>query len=386
MMSSCSHSQRKSGSPNSVRENTNSIEKPSPVKMQDFHPGYSETDDQRVQVHNTNKISREVLGFYTEQEGSFPGSQPTFNSQFNNISIIAPFWYKLDDKRPGSLIDSVPAAHKKKVILSAHEKQVKVYLVVHNLFYETTEKGKQVASNVLNNDKSRSVFIRNLRNEINQFSYDGINIDMENLYLTDRDSFSLMIKKLSDTLHRDGKVVTVSVPANTGDSRANPWSPWFDYPKLGIFADRVMIMTYDEHNANTTPGSTASTNWTEATIRYALNKGVPKSKILLGIAGYGWDWDKTAKKALYSSYALLMEHKTKYKAEILWDPRTQTPHYNYVDEKNHIHEAWFENSDSLRSKLNLVEKYNLQGIGIWRLGLEDPMYWKAIPETIKVKK
>ncbi|MEH7378109.1 glycosyl hydrolase family 18 protein [Neobacillus drentensis] len=386
IMSSCSHSQRKNGSLNSVRENIYSLEKPSPVKMQDFHPGYSETDDQRVQVHNTNKISREVLGFYTEQEGSFPGSQPTFNSQFNNISIIAPFWYKLDDKRPGSLIDSVPAAHKKKVILSAHEKQVKVYLVVHNLFYETTEKGKQVASNVLNNDKSRSVFIQNLRNEINQFSYDGINIDMENLYLTDRDSFSLMIKKLSDTLHRDGKVVTVSVPANTGDSRANPWSPWFDYAKLGLFADRVMIMTYDEHNANTTPGSTASANWTEATIRYALNKGVPKSKILLGIAGYGWDWDKTAKKALYSSYALLMEHKTKYKAEILWDPRTQTPHYNYVDEKNDIHEAWFENSDSLRSKLNLVEKYNLQGIGIWRLGLEDPMYWKAIPETIKVKK
>ncbi|WP_256942322.1 glycosyl hydrolase family 18 protein [Bacillus sp. OV166] len=386
MMSSCSHSQRKSGSPNSVRENTNSIEKPSPEKMQDFHLGYSETDDRRVQVHNINKIPREVLGFYTEQEGSFPGSQPTFNSQFNNISIIAPFWYKLDDKRPGSLIDSVTAAHKKKVILSAHEKQVKVYLVVHNLFYETTEKGKQVASNVLDNDKNRSVFIQNLRNEIKQFSYDGINIDMENLYLTDRDSFSLMIKKLSDTLHRDGKVVTVSVPANTGDSRANPWSPWFDYPKLGLFADRVMIMTYDEHNANTTPGSTASADWTEATIRYALKKGVPKSKILLGIAGYGWDWDKTAKKALYSSYALLMEHKTKYKAEILWDPRTQTPHYNYVDEKNHIHEAWFENSDSLRSKLNLVEKYNLQGIGIWRLGLEDPMYWKAIPETIKVKK
>ncbi|WP_308160415.1 glycosyl hydrolase family 18 protein [Bacillus sp. ISL-77] len=386
MMSSCSHSQIKNGSPNGVLENTYSIEKPSPEKMQNFHPGYSETDEQRVQVHNINKIPREVLGFYTEQEGGFPGSQPTFNSQFTNISIIAPFWYKLDDKRPGSLIDSVTAAHKKKVILSAHEKQVKVYLVVHNLFYETTEKGKQVASNVLDNDKSRSVFIRNLRNEINQFSYDGINIDMENLYLTDRDSFSLMIKKLSDTLHRDGKVVTVSVPANTGDSRANPWSPWFDYAKLGLFADRLMIMTYDEHNANTTPGSTAAADWTEATIRYALNKGVPKSKILLGIAGYGWDWDKTANKALYSSYALLMEHKTKYKAEILWDPRTKTPHYNYVDEKNHIHEAWFENSDSLRSKLNLVEKYNLQGIGIWRLGLEDPMYWKAIPETIKVKK
>jgi spore germination protein YaaH len=385
-MSSCNHSQRKEVRPNIVRENTNGIGKPSPDQLLDFHPGYSETPGRRVKVHYSNKTPREVLGFYTEREGTYPGSKRTVNSQYPNLSIIAPFWYKLDDKRPGSLIDSVTAGHKRKVIQSAHEKNVKVYLVVHNLFYETVEKGKQVAGNVLDNEKNRSVFIQNLRNEMNQFGYDGINIDMENLYLTDRDSFSLMIKKLSDALHRDGKAVTVSVPANTGDSRANPWSPWFDYAKLGLFADRLMIMTYDEHNPKTTPGSTASVDWTEASIRYSLNKGVPPAKILLGIAGYGWDWDTTANKAFYSSYPLLMWHKTKYKAEILWDSRTQTPHFNYVDGKNHSHQAWFENSYSLRFKLNLVEKYNLQGIGIWRLGLEDPKYWTTIPKKINVKK
>jgi spore germination protein YaaH len=341
---------------------------------------------QRKEEYNKNKTPREVLGFYTEKEGTYPGSQPIVNSHFNSLSIIAPFWYKLDDKRPGSLIDSVTADHKRKVIQSAHKKHLKVYMVVHNLFYETVEKGKQVASNVLDNDNNRNVFIQNLRNEMNQFKYDGINIDMENLYLTDRDSFSQLIKKLSDALHRDGKVVTVSVPANTGDSRANPWSPWFDYEKLGLYSDGLMIMTYDEHNPRTKPGSTASVNWTEATIRYALKHEVPPSKILLGIAGYGWDWDTTAGKAMYSSYEELMGQKTKYKAKVLWDSRSQTPHFSFVDEEHHSHQAWFENSHSLRFKLNLVEKYNLRGIGIWRLGLKDPMYWTTIPEKIKVKK
>ncbi|PLS02389.1 glycosyl hydrolase family 18 protein [Neobacillus cucumis] len=341
---------------------------------------------QRKEESNKKTTPREVLGFYTEQEGTLPGSQPTVNSQSTRLSIIAPFWYKLDDKRPGNLIGSVTADHKRKVIQTAHKKHLKVYMVVHNLLYETVEKGKQVASNVLDNDKNRNVFIQNLRNEMNQYKYDGINIDMENLYLTDRDSFSQLIKMLTDTLHRDGKVVTVSVPANTGDSRANPWSPWFDYEKLGQFSDRLMIMTYDEHNPRTTPGSTASVNWTEATIRYALKHKVPPSKMLLGIAGYGWDWDTTTDKALYSSYAQLMGQKTKYKAKVLWDSHSQTPHFSYVDKKNHSHQAWFENSYSLRFKLDLVEKYNLRGIGIWRLGLEDPMYWKVIPEKIKVKK
>jgi len=344
------------------------------------------TQIQRKEENKKNKTPREVLGFYTEKEGTYPGSQPTVNSRFTSLSIIAPFWYKLDDKRPGSLIDSVTADHKRTVIQSSHKKDVKVYMVVHNLLYETVEKGKKVASNVLDNDKNRDVFIQNLCNEMNQFKYDGINIDMENLYLTDKDSFSLLIKKLSDALHRDGKVVTVSVPANTGDSRANPWSPWFDYEKLGQFADSLMIMTYDEHNPRTTPGATASVNWTEATIRYALKQGVPPSKILLGIAGYGWDWDITANKTLYSPYALLMDQKTIYKAKVIWDSRSQTPHFSYVDKKHHSHEAWFENSHSLRFKLNLIEKYNLRGIGIWRLGLEDPMYWTTIPEKINVKK
>ncbi|MDR7079375.1 spore germination protein YaaH [Neobacillus niacini] len=340
----------------------------------------------KEEEYKTNKTPREVLGFYTEQEGTLPGSQPTVNSQFTNLSIIAPFWYKLDDKRPGNLIDSVTVDNKRMVIQSAHEKQLKVYMVIHNLFYETEEKGKQVASNILQNDKNRDVFIQNLRNEMNQFKYDGINIDMENLYLNDRDSFSLLIKKLSDALHRDGKVVTVSVPANTGDSRANPWSPWFDYEKIGQYSDGLMIMTYDEHNPRTEPGSSASVDWTEATIRYALKHEVPPSKILLGIAGYGWDWDTTAGEAKYSSYEYLMGQKTKYKANVLWDSRSQTPHFGYVDEEQHSHQVWFENSDSLRHKLDLVEKYNLRGIGIWRLGLEDPNYWTTIPEKIKVKK
>ncbi|MGG1397573.1 glycosyl hydrolase family 18 protein [Bacillus salipaludis] len=326
-----------------------------------------------------------MLGFYTEQEGKYPGSQPTVNTQFTNLSIIAPFWYKLDDQHPGSLIDSVTADHKRKVIQHAHEKHLKVYLLVHNLLYETVKKGKQVASQVLDHDKNRQMFIQNVRNEINQFKYDGINIDMENLYLSDRDSFSLMMKELSDALHREGKVVTVSVPANTGDSRANPWSPWFDYGKLGQYSDGLMIMTYDEHNPRTNPGSSASVDWTEATIRYALKQGVPSTKILLGIAGYGWDWDTATNKATYSSYSQVMAQKSKYKAKVKWDSTSQTPHFSYQDENQHRHQVWFENSSSLRVKLTLVEKYNLRGIGIWRLGLEDPKYWKVIPEKIKVK-
>ncbi|WP_251551086.1 hypothetical protein [Neobacillus muris] len=35
------------------------------------------------------ETSREVLGFYTEQEGTFPGSQPTVDSYYTSLSSIA---------------------------------------------------------------------------------------------------------------------------------------------------------------------------------------------------------------------------------------------------------------------------------------------------------
>lgn len=332
------------------------------------------------------KKPREVLGFYTEPEGDYPGSQSIVDAQSALLSSIAPFWYKLNEKDPAQLISSVPPDHQRQVIQQAHDQGLHVYLLVHNLFYSTPEKGKAVAHHILVNRSAQQRFLKNLEAEIALYGYDGVNIDIENLYPGDKRAFSQMIQQLSNRLHQKGKIVTVSVPANTGDDRANPWSHWFDYQSLGRSVDRLVIMTYDEHNPRTKPGPVASYDWTEDTIRYALKQQIPPQKILLGVASYGWSWSGGGEKATYSSFPLLMQQKAQYRATIQWDAASQTPMFTFQDEANQTHTSWFENSASLRFKLDLVEKYNLQGIGIWRLGLEDPAFWSAIPSKIKVKK
>jgi len=47
------------------------------------------------------------------------------------------------------------------------------------------------------------------------------------------------------------------------------------------------------------------------------------------------------------------------------------------------HEVWIENHVSLKPKLELVDKYDLGGIAIWRLGKEDPDNWRVIREVLK---
>ena len=43
--------------------------------------------------------------------------------------------------------------------------------------------------------------------------------------------------------------------------------------------------------------------------------------------------------------------------------------------------VWFENDATLKTKLDLVKKYKLAGIAIWRLGFEDQKFWDRIINT-----
>ena len=65
-------------------------------------------------------------------------------------------------------------------------------------------------------------------------------------------------------------------------------------------------------------------------------------------------------------------------ATVLWDSISKTPYFNYTDASGIAHSAWFENSTSVGYKLDLVNNYNLAGIAIWRLGLENADYWTTI--------
>jgi Rad3-related DNA helicase/DNA-binding NarL/FixJ family response regulator len=55
--------------------------------------------------------------------------------------------------------------------------------------------------------------------------------------------------------------------------------------------------------------------------------------------------------------------------------------FKYVENGAH-HEVWFESPHSLKPKLELVEKYDIGGIAIWKLGYEDSHYWKAIADGL----
>ena len=64
--------------------------------------------------------------------------------------------------------------------------------------------------------------------------------------------------------------------------------------------------------------------------------------------------------------------------DIKWSNSYNEPYYSYTGENGEKREVWFENAATLQTKIDLVKKYKLAGICIWRLGFEEQKFWNIV--------
>src|SRR5205807_6922570 len=122
----------------------------------------------------------------------------------------------------------------------------------------------------------------------NNFGYDGVNIDFENLASSDRALFSAMMSNVYARLHPVGKLVTLAMPAKTSE-RYEGFPGGFDYAGLAPNLDLAVIMAYDQHYSGGPAGPIADVAWVNDVINYA-KVSIPPKKIVLGMPFYGYNW------------------------------------------------------------------------------------------------
>ncbi|MCT8977775.1 glycosyl hydrolase family 18 protein [Clostridium sp. CX1] len=295
-----------------------------------------------------------------------PEDTSSYNKMVDNtssINSIATATYNVNGK--GTLSGTVP----KEQISYANSKKINPFAMVTNNFKS------DIAKELLENPNNRQLLIKNIVNELKENNYKGVNIDLENLHYSNREHYTTFLKELYPALRSQGFTVTVSVPAKTADNVKDSWSGAYDYKSIGKYTDQVVIMTYDEHSPSGSAGAVASINWVKNVVNYAASV-IPSSKIVLGVASYGYDWSLNGAKA-YGIDSIYKLAET-YNAEIHWDDKSQSPYFEYKDKSGAAHTVWFENSTSLSYKLDVVNSNSLAGIAIWRLGLENADYWSTI--------
>lgn len=162
----------------------------------------------------------------------------------------------------------------------------------------------------------------------------------------------------------------------------------YDARALGQIVDRIVLMTYDFHytgsftaGANAPIGGAGTTLEydTETAVKEAL-KVMPANKILLGIPLYGYEWETIQNVsesatipggASVASSARVEEVLSQCAScSAVTDPVAKEP-YVIFPKNDYFNEIYFENADSMKTKIAMAQKYRLAGVALWALGYED---------------
>lgn len=160
----------------------------------------------------------------------------------------------------------------------------------------------------------------------------------------------------------------MDLPVNNND---------FDYEEYAKYSDKIILMVYDEHDAESRAGPVAATDWFYNSI-LDLTGQIPSNKIVVGLGAYGYDWpemsvgeDLTFQEAITTA--------VESEGKITFDPVSSNLHYDYYDDNDKKHDVWFMDAAStynqLKSLKNSPVLKDVIGFAFWRLGSEDPSVW-----------
>lgn len=295
-----------------------------------------------------------------------------------SLDDISPSYFDLNDD--GTL--KLTMAVDRRFIREMHERGISVTPFLSNHW------DRQKGINAL---KIREQLASQVAAAIAEYDLDGVNVDIENMTETERDSYTDFVKLLREKLPV-GKSVSVAVAPNPY-GLTKGWHASYDLAGLSEYSDYLMLMTYDEHyqgdvKSSGGAGPVAGYGFVEDSIKASLKK-VPANKLVLGIPFYGRLWKQGASYGGYGISNYMVEQMIRdYNGKVVYDNVRKSPKAVITiaagDKKPVVfgkaleagtYDIWFENEASIKEKLELVGKYNLKGTGSWSLGQESKSTW-----------
>jgi len=124
------------------------------------------------------------------------------------------------------------------------------------------------------NATSRTAFVNNLVNFVNQYALDGVDMDWE--YPdpgTSANNFTALMQQLSSAMHSRGKLLTAAVVSEGGTAYGVA-------PAVFGYVDWLNIMAYDGGDPH------ANYDWAVSNVNAWKARGLPASKTVMGVPFY----------------------------------------------------------------------------------------------------
>lgn len=345
------------------------------VRMPEGYAGYVLKKDldenfEKVSLKSTSKNTSDgpinLTWDYTYAEHS----EDKINQikDIKGLDVIIPTWFSIRN-RNGDMIDRGNQNYIKKY----KDLGIDVWAYLDNSF------DPNITHEALSNENTRKKVINKTLELCKKYGMKGINIDFEHTKIDDRDYITDFVREFRQAAG-DDFIITVDVtPQISADVTKEP----YDRKALAEIADYMVVMAYDQHwGSSDKAGSVAQYKWVEGSVN-VLFRNIPNKKMILGVPLYTRIWKETGGKV--TSKTISMDEVARIIAakglKPVWDKESQQNYIEY-QENNAEYKIWIEDANSLEKKVSLVNKYNLAGVGSWRLGFETPNIWDVISKEL----
>lgn len=317
--------------------------------------GCGQDDSTKVTSLNTWQSSAGIRSaFYVAWDAQ---SFFSLKRSISKLNLVLPEWFFLDGNA-----DTIRTNIDKRGLDIIKASGVKVIPMLTN---NINEKWRgDVVHRIITNPVKRERLINDLIKLLTQNNFNGINIDFEELVETKNEVLSGFQKELYQKLHAKNLLVTQDVI---------PFNEDYDYKSLSEYNDYLFLMAYDEHSSDGKPGDISSQKWMEAAVGQ-MAKVVPSKKIILGMAGYGYDWPNKGTGETVT-YQEALSNARESDAEVDFDNNTYNLHYSYYDDTDNLHQVYFTDAGTNFNTLRFATEFGLAGTALWRLGSEDSRIW-----------
>lgn len=223
---------------------------------------------------------------------------------------------------------------------------------------------------------ARAEFVRGIVEKVAATKAGGIILDFQQVDPTHSDALTAFYAELATALRKEGREFWMSVPM--GEDLVS-----YQLDKLAAFTDRFLAVLHGENSDVDPAGPTASREWFEGWLETALGYGEPAQWIaVLGTGGF--DWTAGEAKGRYITFVDAMARgdyaglDELQKAGLRVAGPTFEPNFTYLDQKGRKHTVWFQDAITFFNQVITVRRRGVGGIGIDRIGGEDPGVWVAL--------